>query len=152
MLLQLVFSKIGNLTSCVMKIVPSRFQYSMVFTQVGFFSTLVDIWQREQRLVGFIVMAQSAKIQPGYIPALWGIVKTTPRQHEHRHVPHTLPITHSYKFYYINKKKIVENKKWVFIGNIYICCSTKHTGRILQFFIRWLPMRSVQCLPEELIQ
>lgn len=34
------------------------------------FSTLVNIWQREQRLVGFIVMAQSAKIQPGYIPAL----------------------------------------------------------------------------------
>lgn len=40
--------------------------------------------------------------------------------------------THSYKFY-INKKKIMENKRWVFIGNIYICCSTKHTGQILQF-------------------
>lgn len=53
-----------------MKIVPTQFQYSMVFIQVGFFPTLVDIWQREQRLVGFIVMAQSAKIQSGYIPAL----------------------------------------------------------------------------------
>jgi len=42
----------------------------MVFIQVGGFSTLVDIWQREQRLVGFIVMSLSAKIQPGYIPAL----------------------------------------------------------------------------------
>lgn len=53
-----------------MKIVLTQFQYSMVFIEFGVFSTLVDIWQREQRLVDFIVMAQLAKIQPGYIPAL----------------------------------------------------------------------------------
>lgn len=40
--------------------------------------------------------------------------------------------THSDTFY-TNKRKIEENTKWVFIGNIYICCSTKHTGQILQF-------------------
>lgn len=86
-----------------MKIVLTQFQYPIAFIEVGGFSALVDIWQREQRLVDFIVMAQSAKIQPGYIPALQEFVKTTPCQHEQIYVPHILRILIATNFIEIRK-------------------------------------------------
>lgn len=58
------------------------------------FSALVNIWQTEQRLVEYIAMAQSAKINPGFTPTLQGFVKTTPCQHEHMYIPHPSHITH----------------------------------------------------------
>lgn len=61
MLLQLFFSEIGNLHSWKYRQGYQNSSESVsVFygiVQVGVFSTLVDIWQREQRLVGFIVKA-----------------------------------------------------------------------------------------------
>lgn len=60
MLLQLVFSEIGNLHSCKYRqgYQNSSDSVSVFYgiVQVGFFSTLVDIWEREQRWVRFIVM------------------------------------------------------------------------------------------------
>lgn len=121
------------------KTVLTQFQYSMVFIQVGFFSALVHIWQREQRLVGFIAMAQSAKIQPGCIPALWGFVKTTPCQHEHMHVSHTLYILIATNFIETRKNHGKIRNGCLLETSTYVVAAQNTLGRFCSFYNKMTP-------------